>query len=170
MTSKEIAVRYSFDTCWLLNLELNYPRDLFEPVWINLEDFLKSGRGYLIETVLEEISYKDEVMYEWLKPLSGYCVVDLEDIDLIKAQEIMARFPEWIDIDATRTVADPFIVAQAISSGARVVTHEVKIEMQANTKKAKVPNACEAFGVDCLHSKSGTSVYSVFFREVGWRF
>lgn len=171
MTSKpSTETIYSFDTCWFLNLELNYPIDLFEPVWTNLASLLKSKNGYLIETVLEEIGYKDEKIYEWLKPLKSYAVAYLEDADLLKAQEIMQRFPEWVDIDATRTVADPFIVAEAVRSGAKVITHETKIQMQANTKKAKVPNACDVFGVPCLHTKPGSSVYSEFFREVGWKF
>jgi len=46
--------------------------------------------------------------------------------------------------------ADPWLIAKAVAIGARVVTHESKVT--ADSKKVKVPNVCEAFGVPYLNA------------------
>lgn len=44
--------------------------------------------------------------------------------------------------------ADPWIIAKASVLGATVVSHESRLE--STTKKVKVPNVCDQFGVSCI--------------------
>jgi hypothetical protein len=46
--------------------------------------------------------------------------------------------------------ADPFLIAHAAAHGHTVITHETKVG--SDSKKVKVPNVCEAFGVSWMHS------------------
>ncbi len=46
--------------------------------------------------------------------------------------------------------ADPFLIAHALAHGHTVVTHETKVP--DTSTKVKVPNVCEAFGVEWVHS------------------
>jgi hypothetical protein len=160
----------SFDTSFLINLEVNYPIDLFPAVWEKMDEFFAAKKGYIIDLVSAEIEKKDDKVHEWISHRAGGIVKRLTDEELLKAQEILAKFPYWIDVQATLTSADPFVVANAFFSGATVVTHEAKVQIRENTRKIKIPNACEAFGVRSIHTNPGSSVFTEFFREQGWRF
>jgi hypothetical protein len=46
--------------------------------------------------------------------------------------------------------ADPFLVAHALAHGHTVITHETRVP--DTSRKVKVPNVCEALGVNWMHS------------------
>ena len=46
--------------------------------------------------------------------------------------------------------ADPWLIAHAIAGGGKVVTMEVRVP--ANSQKVKIPNVCDAFGVETLNT------------------
>lgn len=46
--------------------------------------------------------------------------------------------------------ADPWLIAHALAYGGQVVTQEVKVS--ASSKKVKIPNVAEVFGVGCLNT------------------
>lgn len=169
MTDTEID--YSLDTSWLLNLENHYPIDLFPPVWENVSDLLLSGRAYIINFVAEEIADKDDVVARWIKSRGEGVIKQLTDEELLLTQsEVLARYPQWVDVEATKDKADPFVVGEAIVRGSVVVTHEVPVNSMS--KKAKIPNACAEFGVRSIHGDEGKPgmSHTKFFREMGWKF
>ena len=45
--------------------------------------------------------------------------------------------------------ADPWLIAHAIASGGKVVTQETRAG--ENSKRVKIPNVCDAFGVESLN-------------------
>jgi hypothetical protein len=151
-------------------MEINYPADLFPPVWTQFKELFVSGRGYILDSVSDELSEKDDAVFQWIDQLGPSIISKLTTEDLEKALEVIARFPGFVDINATKTSADPFVVAEAIRTGAVVVTHETAINSQPNSKKAKIPNACAEYGVRSVHTKTGSTVFTDFFREQGWQF
>lgn len=161
---------YSIDTSFLLNLEMNYPADLFPPVRARFDELFTSGRGYIIDLVSDELAEKDDTVFQWIDQHGPAIVHKLTSDDLLKAQEVIAKFPGFVDINATKTAADPFVVAEAIRTGAIVVTHETMMQVQPTSKKAKIPNACQDYGVRSIYTKPGPSVFTEFFREQGWQF
>ena len=57
-----------------------------------------------------------------------------------------------------KPVADPFVIARAKILNASVVTQEKKAD-----NAAKIPNACEHFGIDCINLEG-------FMEEENWTF
>ena len=46
--------------------------------------------------------------------------------------------------------ADPWLIAHAIASSGKVVTQETRAD--ENSRRAKIPNVCDAFGVETLNT------------------
>lgn len=164
-TSTKIV--YNIDTSALLTLESFYPQDMFPQVWERIDQLFVEGRAYIIEEVYKEIEKKDDAVFRWLKQRKGYVVKKQEQDAWIKAQEILAKHPNLVDVNATQTSADPFVIADSIISGSVVVTREDKVNTQPNTRKLKIPNVCDSYQVACIY---GQYFAIDFFRENNWEF
>ena len=57
-------------------------------------------------------------------------------------------------------VADPWLIAHAMASGGKVVTQETR----RNTQRVKIPNVCDAFGVESMNIDGMLSELGASFR------
>ncbi len=55
-----------------------------------------------------------------------------------------------MDNTKNRSLADPWVIAHAMTENAVVVTKEEK-ETAANSKRIKIPNVCETMGIRCIN-------------------
>jgi len=142
----------------------NYYPARFPSLWEQLDALVADGRWTSVREVRKELDRQNvsehvDIWVEsnkgiFLPPTSG----ELEQVAAILAvkhfQQLIGekqRLRGW-------PVADPFVVARAISYGACVVTEE---ERKKNS--AKIPKVCEYFGVEC------TNLEGLMDRE-GWTF
>jgi len=156
---------YNLDTSALITLEAFYPADVFPPVWDKLDELLGNKRAYFIEEVYIEVQRRDDAVAQWLKRRRSYGMKNQTQDDFLQAQGVISNHPGLVDINATQTGADPFVIADSIRCGSVVVTREEKVGVGA--KRPKIPNVCEAYKVRCIH---GQYYATEFFRENGWTF
>lgn len=147
--------KYVIDTCSLIQMRRVYPKDIFPGAWEKLTDL--SSKGILIsaEDVLEELKVFDDEILEWAFGQSDMFVPLDHPIQQI-ATTILNSHPTLIDLKMNKSSGDPFLIATAIHKKCVLVTEEKPTN---STKKTKIPNVCEVFGVECI------SLVSMFRNE-----
>ena len=142
----------------------NYYPARFPSLWEQLNALVAEGRWSSVREARKELDLQNvsEHVDQWAESVKRIFVPPSTH-DLEKVAEILAvrHFQQLIGEKQRLRgwpVADPFIVARAMTSGGCVVTEE---EWKKNG--AKIPNVCEHFGVDW------TSLEGLMDRE-GWRF
>ena len=58
-------------------------------------------------------------------------------------KEILRAYPRLVDTRRGRSIADPWVIAQAQVASAVVVTEEPR----SNSKSPRIPDACDGLGV-----------------------
>ncbi len=141
-----------------------YPFDIMPGFWAQL---LEKGEGklVLIDKVKEEIYRGSDELADWLKDHEDEFVYkDMNDTAVVASygQVIQSVMDNEMYKSAAKadfaSVADSWICAHAAAKGYVVVTLET---LDTNCKKrVKIPNVCEAFGVEYINLLQ-------FFREIG---
>jgi hypothetical protein len=120
--------------------------------WDVLNSLGIQKRIFIPAVVFDEITRTDDDLSKWLLT----CKIPILKINSGVAQclkEIYATNPYHkflADNTKQRSLADPWVIASAMSEDACVVTKEEKITA-ANTDKIKIPNVCENMHVRCIN-------------------
>lgn len=154
LTGLGIKMRYIPDTNVFVEAKNRYYSfDIAEGFWEWLEVFTSEQSFLTIKEVREEIlDYPhDDNLKIWMKKFPLHCFMEA-DKEVQQNQRLIANYvldhetfsPEnkYKFLDG----ADPWLVAFAMVKDYTVVTHESKAG--PGTKKVKIPNICEEFGVD----------------------
>jgi len=126
-----------------------YHKDFFDDYWRKLDDLAQAGEVFATEEVKREIDKVDDTLKEWLGE-RDYFFRNIDD----KVQGYLAKVfknpnhQRLVDATKQRSIADPWVIAHAMAEDAIVVTKE-QFETNA-TKRIKIPNVCEAMGVDWI--------------------
>lgn len=156
--------KYCLDANVLINAwNQYYHRDLCADYWMELSRFGHAGRIFLAEMVRDEILRTDDGLANWLKD-SGIPIYPIDGPLTEIVAHIYAKDPrhqQLVDATRQRSMADPWVIAQAIALNACVVTKENK-ETQSATK-IKIPNVCENMGVRWINDFD-------MLRELGLQF
>ena len=107
--------------------------------------------------VLKEIEKGDDHLKEWSKKQTKL-FKDLTVKQIKIVQEILAKYPKWLNEDSLTPIADPFVIACAKIKNGTVVTEE-----QLKPNAAKIPNVCAHFNVPCIDLER-------FMQQQGWTF
>lgn len=154
---------YVLDTNSFIVLSHYFP-DRFPSFWKQLDACVAGGRIVSVKEVRKELDSDAAKPHltSWLKENRHIFLVPSEQ-ELEFVAEIF-KVPRFQDLVRRRQrlratpVADPFVIASAKVRGGCVVTEESK-----KPNAARIPNACEHFGVDC------TNLEGLMERE-GWRY
>ncbi|WP_145484612.1 DUF4411 family protein [Yersinia aldovae] len=135
-----------------------YCLDVCPGFWEFLSQRFESGELISIKNVYDEISHKDDAIYEWVKerrPFFG--AVDDEitqknfaEIANYVQTEYSSRKANNPNIHSFLSVADPWLIARAKTLSATLVTHEIKAG--SGSFKPKIPDICEKFGVQTMRT------------------
>ncbi len=112
--------------------------------WQILNELGVNGRLFIPQSVADEIFRTEDDLAEWLKQSKIPIDKIKEDVTLC-LKEIYSRHPSHVllvDNTKQRSLADPWVIAHALSRQACVVTKEEKVTA-ANTTKIKIPNVCD---------------------------
>jgi len=141
------TIKYCLDTSVYVNSwRKHYPIDIehFKPIWDRIDELGQSKKVLSPEEVWVELKKKDDELLAWAKTRRHLFCPPTESIQAaVKA--VMAEHPRLVDTSRGRSIADPWVIAQAQVSSAIVVTEE---ELRTKTGKSpKIPDVCEAMGV-----------------------
>lgn len=111
--------------------------------WDVLNSLGEQNRIFVPEQVYEEIVRTEDDLSDWLKS-SNIPVRKINEDVTICLQKMYAANPYHkflVDNTKRRSLADPWVIAHAMSENAIVVTKEEIVTAQ-NSKKIKIPNVC----------------------------
>ena len=161
---------YVIDSCSLIELNRKYPIDIFPTVWQKVESLIDKGFLVSPKEVLKEIEKGDDNLKEWSKKQTKlFKNLTVKQIQIV--QEILAKYPKWLNEDSMTPIADPFVIALAIEmekDPQTTITETIKkrivvSEERISGKKTKVPYVCHQYGIECIFLID-------MFRNEGWVF
>jgi hypothetical protein len=135
----------------------DYPRKHFEGFWERLEESIDNGIVSCFD-VLEELDRKDDDLKKWARQRRGMFWDPTVDVQRITTR-IMTALPNLVDVNRGRSMADPFVVAQASVLRAAVITQE----RRGSAKSPRIPEACDIEGLRCIRRVD-------LVIDSGWRF
>ena len=113
--------------------------------WDVLNSLGAQKRIFIAKAVFDEITRTDDDLSKWLKT-SKIPVRKVDGQVTSFVTKILAAHPHLVDSTKGRSLADPWVIAHAMSENACVVTKEEKVTA-SNSKKIKIPNVCENMSV-----------------------
>lgn len=131
---------------------LYYGMDICPAYWDFLDATFLSGDVCSINQVYRELTDGNDDLKDWVKDRRAYFIDnDDENTQTLYAQiteHLFARNYNAKSRDNFLEKADAWIIAKAMDLGGTVVSHESVVQQQS--KRVKVPNVCNDFGVDCI--------------------
>jgi len=161
---------YVIDSCSLIELNRKYPIDIFPTVWKKVEILINNGFLVSPKEVLKEIEKGDDNLKEWAKKQTKlFKNLSAKQIQIV--QEILGKYPKWLNEDSLVPIADPFVIALAIEmeqDPQKTIIETIKkrivvSEERMSGKKTKVPYVCHQYGIECIFLID-------MFRNEGWVF
>lgn len=124
---------------------------------------------FMPEMVFDEIVKTDDDLSKWLK--SSMIPIKKIDEQVTKClKDIYSADPNHkylVDNIKSRSLADPWVIAHALSENAIVVTKEEKVTA-ANSMKIKIPNVCEKMKVSWINDFQLIDELGISFKcEIG---
>jgi predicted nucleic acid-binding protein len=126
-----------------------YSMSLCPSYWDFLNDLGAAQRIFLPHHVREEIIRTEDDLAEWVKK-SKIPIYPVDGPVTLELRKMYAANPAHQTLVARgRSLADPWVIATAMSTKACVVTKEEMITAQ-NSTKVKIPNVCKNMNVRCI--------------------
>lgn len=146
-------VKYCLDTNVLIEAwQKYYSLDLCPEYWEVLNQLGKSGVLYLPEEVRDEITGTEDDLSKWVRgceiPILKTNQSVTQNWSMILAANPLHKF--LVDNTKRRSLANPWLIAHAMTLNATVVTKEEKVTA-VNSKKIKIPNVCENMKITCIN-------------------
>lgn len=129
-----------------------YAPNVCPDYWTILIELGKHNIIFIPEAVREEIMRTEDDLAKWLRN-SKIPIRKINESVTRSLIEIYAANPNHkrlVDSVKGRSLADPWVIAHALSEGATVVTKEEKVIAQ-DSIKIKIPNVCENMGVKWIN-------------------
>lgn len=151
---------YIIDANVLIEAKNNYYAfDVAPKIWQLLKEAIISGRIILIDKVKNEIMQGNDELAEWCGDLPKECIICTENQGIVKNYgQVLEHIQQSgyykdsaLELWAQEKVADPWIIAVALSTKFSVITtHEkgkITLSTQSPSKEAKIPNVAQHFGI-----------------------
>jgi len=135
-------MQFCLDTSAFINAwNKLYPEDVFPTFWQVLGAWCDAGDIIAPKEVLVELEQKDDELHRWAKQHLDIFLDPDEDVQRA-VTAILADYPSLVDEKRLRSMADPWVVAQAQVSSATVVSEETP-----RPSKPRIPDVCVALGI-----------------------
>ena len=132
--------------------------DLCPQYWGILDELARKGTLFAPIEVKREIEKTDDSLKAWIaKRPHLFREIDMPVQDHLR--KIMASHGRLVDSLKQRSIADPWVIAFALSENAVVVTKE----MPGSDKRIKIPDVCDAFKIPWMNDYE-------FAKEIGIKF
>jgi len=137
-----------------------YAMDISPSYWDILDRFAQDGIVFSPIEVKREIVRVDDELSNWLKS-RPYFFKDITSEVQEELRSIMQKYPRLVDSTRQRSIADPWVIAFAITEEAIVVTKENPAG--TSSRRIKIPDVCNDLGVSWIDDFQ-------FARELGIQF
>lgn len=131
-----------------------YGFDIAPGFWSFLDEMTVEGRVVSSSLVYDELQKVKDDLAEWARVRrSTRLFIQPDWSTQAEFRRVSAYVQERYAQNQAREFlgkADPWLIAHAIASGGKVVTLEVKVP--SDSKRVKIPNVCEFFGVEYLNT------------------
>jgi hypothetical protein len=153
---------YSIDTSALIDAWVRYyPPDVFSTLWEQLDGLAVDGRITAPDDVLLELKRGGDDLFKWAKARPHIFNTTTEPVEN-SVTHIVNTYPTFLPATSHDGIwADPYVIAQAATTGAIVVTGEKPAGL--GSKRIKIPNVCEAMRIECYS-------FLDLVRAERWRF
>lgn len=153
---------YCIDTSALLHAwRRDYPPDIFQSLWDNLQQLIETNNLIAPDEVLYELERGGDEIFQWIKARDSMFVEPDERVQSVVGQ-IVDDYPNFVPHDSSDGIwADPYVIALAEVHGAIVITGEKAVG--AGSKRLKMPNICHELDVTFID-------FLQLIRKEGWRF
>ena len=128
-----------------------YSPRLCPTYWDMLARLGTGGRFFIPQQVAQEITRTEDKLADWLKNSRIPIRSNTESVGkaLRAIYAANERHERLVDNIKGRSLADPWVIAHAMDTGATVVTKE-KVTVEQNAKRVKIPDVCHTMGVPCI--------------------
>ncbi|MBA2683601.1 MAG: DUF4411 family protein [Chthoniobacterales bacterium] len=153
---------YSIDSSALIDGWVRYyPPDILPTLWNNVDRMVLDGRLRATEEVKFELERGADALYGWCCDRASLFLPPTDEVQRGVA-DIVNRFPSFVPERSPDGIwADPYVISLAKIAGFAVITGERRAA--DNARRPKIPNVCEAVGVECIP-------FLELIRREGWRF
>ncbi len=140
---------YSFDTSAILDgWRRYYPPDVFQSLWVNLDNLIDNGVIIASEEVLHDLEKQEgDEVHQWALARKQM-FVDTDEQVQREVTEILENHKKLIDQRGNRSASDPFVIAVAKIKGGTVLTGERPTK--SPEKRPHIPDVCSSMGIDCV--------------------
>ncbi|MCK0198976.1 DUF4411 family protein [Ancylobacter sp. 6x-1] len=135
-----------------------YPIDVLPALWDRLIVSIQAGEMIAPEEVKVELGKRSTDLLDFLRPCDDF-FTPTDGPVLADVAAILAKHPKLVMERKRAFAADPFVIATARISGAVIVTEEGR----GSPGKPKIPDVCDAYGVECINLLD-------LIRKVRWKF
>lgn len=111
--------------------------------------------------VYEEIVRCDDALAAWIKERRDIIFKPCSRELQLKVRDILAVAPRLIKVKNNKSMADPWVIAQAMLEDAIVVTNEV----HGSNTDIKIPNVCDHFDVSYIDEYTFAERENIFNRR-----
>jgi Domain of unknown function (DUF4411) len=155
--------RYCIDTSSFINLHLWRPARQHPEPWRHLGTLVEQDRLIAPRAVLEELAARDDALVKWARRHKELFKRPTRDL-VSRVQEILRRFPDLVDPNATGRSADPFVVALAVEESSNTLVEKVTVvtEEKYAPGRPRIPHVCQAYDIKYL------TLHQMFVFE-GWQ-
>ena len=131
-----------------------YAFDIAPGFWSLLDEMTAEGRIASSGLVYDELQRIKDDLAEWARSRKNTGLFIQPDrgtqVEFRRVSEYVRETYAQNQARQFLAKADPWLIAHAIAGGGKVVTMEVRVP--ANSQKVKIPNVCDAFGVETLNT------------------
>lgn len=138
-----------------------YPFDFAPSFWSQLETHIASGRIAILDMVKDEILRGTDSLCTWMQDAPVGLLIDHRSPEIISNyQKVLTHVqtqpcykPSALHEWSKASVADPWIIATAMTHGYTIVTFEGRnnnLSAHQPSKEAKIPNVAEAFDANVI--------------------
>ncbi len=157
--------KYCLDTNFFIEAwNKYYSPDFCSEYWEIIDELAKQGIVFIAQEVKKEIDKGDDNLKNWLKD-KHYIVKPIDENVQLNLKKIYAKDKSHQYLAnniKNRSIADPWVIAHAMSENAVVVTKEY-LSRSNNPQKIKIPDVCENMNVKWINDFD-------FIKEVNIKF
>jgi len=160
---------YCVDTSSFIEMEKNYPKDIFPNLWQNIEKLCKDRRLIAPNEVKKEIEKGDDDLKKWIKSENIKKIfIESDESQFKHVKEILKDYDFLSKSGKDGPNADPWLIALVIEKMNEQQENLFKDEYIVVTEESKVrndriPYVCRAYNIECINLIE-------LFRNEGWKF
>lgn len=160
MNATENKSIYVLDTNILFNFSVWMPISLNKSFWDKLEDALKKKEWVLLDVVVAEIKYDDELKKWCEEQNKGGRVTAISDEDRSRGVAINNEY-KMIDEATQKSTVDTYLIAFAERNGNAVFSRESP--RKTETDLYKIPDVCQKLKVKNIKRPK------IFYERIGYK-